>query len=229
MRDRFSKTGKRYNLIGERFGRLLVLDFAGKNKYNQLYYLCVCNCGKEIVTLGHSLLSGVTKSCGCYHKEQSKKNSDRLKIINIKHNLCNHKLYSIWHQMKDRCYYEKYKSYKDYGGRGIIVCDEWKDNFQTFYDWAINNGYKDKLTIDRIDTNGNYEPSNCRWATYKEQQNNKRNNYLITYNGKTHTLTEWSELLDINTQTLRSRICLNNWSIERAFTTPIQKHNKKER
>lgn len=225
MRDRFSKTSKRYNLIGERFGRLLVLDYVGKNNYNQLYYLCECVCGNQVKVLGHSLLNGRTKSCGCYRKERSKQESDKLKTINIKHNLHNHKLYSIWHHMKDRCYNNNYKSYMIYGGRGIKVCDEWKNNFQAFYDWAISNGYEDSLTIDRINTDGNYEPSNCRWATYKQQQNNRRNNHYITYNGATHTLSQWSEILNINSKTLRSRLYMN-WTIERAFTTPVKKRNK---
>lgn len=127
-----------------------------------------CECGTITEpVVGSNLRNGTSKSCGCVKTEAIKKranyNSNRYK-----------RLYSIWHGMKQRCYWEKYKQFQDYGGRGIIVCPEWKDNFEAFRDWALNNGYADDLTIDRIDNDGNYETSNCRWATKADQNRNRR-------------------------------------------------------
>lgn len=126
-----------------------------------------------------------------------------------RHGLCKTRLYRIFGNIKQRCYYKNNKDYKNYGGRGIIVCDEWLKDFKKFYDWAINNGYQDGLTIDRINNDGNYEPSNCRWITKKAQSRNNRNNRIITYKGETHCLIEWSEILKIPYPTLRSRIQMN--------------------
>lgn len=128
------------------------------------------------------------------------------------------RLYEIWRSLKKRCLNPKTEQYSNYGGRGITVCDEWRDSFQAFYDWAMANGYRDDLTLDRIDGNGNYEPSNCRWATWKEQQNNRRNNHFITYNGETKTLKQWSEQVGIDWDILYSRL-KKGWSVEKALTT----------
>ena len=108
--------------------------------------------------------------------------------------------------MKYRCYYQNHPSYKNYGGRGITVCQEWLDDFMNFYNWSMANGYSDELTIDRIDVNGNYEPNNCRWATRKEQQNNMRNNVFLEANGERHTISEWSEITGINRSTISNRL-----------------------
>lgn len=131
------------------------------------------------------------------------------------------RIYSIYKGMKDRCRYKTNDNYERYGGRGIRVCEEWLADYMNFYNWAINNGYKEGLTLDRIDPNKNYEPDNCRWATYKEQANNTRRNNYITYNNKTHTLTEWSEILGIKRSTLSNRIVTKKWDIEKALTTPL--------
>lgn len=228
MRDRFSKTSKRYNLIGEQFNRLLVLDLYKIDKYRHLYYLCKCDCGNETIVRADGLLRGTTVSCGCYKNEQRREQCKKMQDMNKKHGLYNTPLYRTWVSMKDRCYNINGIPYKWYGFRGITVCKEWKNNFQAFYDWSLKNGYQKGLSIDRIDTDGNYEPSNCRWTTMKEQMNNTRKNRYIIYNGTTHTLSQWSEILNINSRTLLSRFNMG-WSIERAFTTPVQKHNKKER
>lgn len=119
--------------------------------------------------------------------------------------------------MKTRCYNENTDFFKHYGGRGIKVCDEWKDSFFAFYEWAIKNGYDDDLSIDRIDVNGDYEPSNCRWATKEQQSLNTRRKRLYSFQGETHTLKEWSKILNINYTTLRSRIIYMNWDISKAF------------
>ena len=138
------------------------------------------------------------------------------------------RLYRIWQQMKNRCHNPKTSRFKDYGGRGITVCDEWKNDFQAFYNWAMANGYSDDLTIDRIDNDGNYEPSNCRWATELEQVNNSRHNHMVTYQGRTQSLSDWGRSLGIPFHVLSHRINTYEWDVERAFTTPVGKQGRRK-
>lgn len=138
-------------------------------------------------------------------------------MSNLRHGMRNTRLYDIWRSMKQRCYNPKTNRYKKYGGRGITVCDEWKDNFQSFYDWAMSNGYSDDLSIDRIDPNGNYESNNCRWATAKQQANNRTNNNIIEFNGEVHTLAQWSEITGIKMATIGARL-QKGWSVSDALT-----------
>lgn len=136
--------------------------------------------------------------------EKRIRNSDG--TFKTKHGKKNTKLYPVWCAMKERCYNTNNKKYSRYGGRGIVVCDEWKDDFQSFYDWSIANGYREGLTIDRIDNNGNYEPANCRWLTRAEQNRNYSRNHLITYQGETKCLTDWADEFGINRGTVLYRL-----------------------
>ena len=176
---------------GEKFGRLTVLRMSDKKSGRKTYWVCQCECGniKEV----RSDCLGVVNSCGCLKKEQDKVNLE----ANHRHKFSGTRLYNEWQGIKKRCIDKTNKRYKDYGGRGITICSEWlvPDNF---FEWAIKNGYNDSLTIDRIDNDGNYEPSNCRWVDNKTQSNNRRSNILINYSGKIQTLKQWCEELNIN-------------------------------
>lgn len=146
----------------------------------------------------------------------------------VKHGLSNTRLHKIWHSMYCRCYYKSTNQYKNYGGRGIKVCEEWKhiQGFINFYNWAINNGYKETLTLDRIDNNKGYCPSNCRWITPKEQSNNRRNNVYYTFNGKTKTSKQWCELYNISQTTLSDRL-KRGWTLQQALTISTKGNHRK--
>lgn len=216
----FLSMGKIIDLTGHKFGRLTVIKFDCVDKRGTMW-LCKCSCGKEIIVAAGKLRSGHTKSCGCYAKEVAV-------ISNTTHGLRNHRLYRIWNSMKQRCNNPNIHSYKHYGGRNIKVYEEWFNDFQSFYNWSMANGYQDGLTLDRIDVNGNYEPNNCRWTTYKKQNNNRRNNTLITFNGETHTLAEWREIKGLSQSTLFHRI-ERGWDIEKMLTTPQAIMSKKRK
>jgi hypothetical protein len=156
------------NLIGMKFGRLLILENTNEHQHTHVIWLCKCECGKIIKVPGNRLTGGNTKSCGCLRKEIVGKMASN----NIKHGDCRkHKwssLYKVWIDIKRRCFNHKKLDYKYYGGRGITLCFEWKNNYLAFKIWAFSHGYKKGLTIHRIDNNGNYEPSNCQWITQSE-------------------------------------------------------------
>ena len=206
--------GKIIDITKQKFGKLTVLELA-YIKNHQSYWLCQCECGNQKIIRGIDLKNGATKSCGCLRL----KNNSIVKNYNPK---ANRRLKRIYYYMKERCYNPSSQNYKNYGNRGIEICSEWKNDFKAFYEWSMANGYKEGLSIDRINVNGNYEPSNCRWVTMKEQCNNKRTNHFITYKNETHTLTEWSEILNIKASCLWKRIVKRSWSIEKALNSPLE-------
>lgn len=193
---------KLIDLTGKKFGRLLVLERCENhiqpNGQIKVQWLCKCDCGKKIKVQGSNIKSGHTVSCGCFDKER--------KII---HGEWGTRLYCVWAGIKSRCYNKKNKQYKDYGGRGIVMCDEWKNSYQTFCDWSIKNGYEKKAkrgycTIDRIDNNGNYFPNNCKWVSMHIQSRHKRNNIVFEFNGKKKCISDWAKILNIPNETLRN-------------------------
>lgn len=189
------------NLIGQKFGRLTVVGLAGRDKHGNALWDCKCDCGnlKKNPTRGFDLKSGITSSCGCAFRE-----SEYYK--KTYHGHSKERIYKEYKSMRMRCFRSSWEGYQNYGGRGITVCEEWKNNFMAFYEWAMSNGYNDALSLDRIDVNGNYEPSNCRWVSIKAQMNNKRNSRRVDVRGETLTVIECAEKYNINEYTLRSRI-----------------------
>jgi hypothetical protein len=208
--------GKFKDITGQKFGRLTVIERLENDKWKQARWKCLCECGNYIICITRDLKKGSVKSCGCLHKEIIKK-------VNTKHGLKKTRLYRLWNTIKRRCYNKSFEKYKNYGGRGITMCDEWKNDFKSFHDWAYANGYDENTkrgdcTIDRIDVNGNYEPNNCRWATNKEQQRNRSNNHFITYEGKTHCISEWAEILDIKPSYLYQKLKKDNFDIKKLLS-----------
>jgi hypothetical protein len=217
--------------VGDRFNRLTIREKFIENKYNQriTFVICDCDCGKEHITKLTSIVNNHTKSCGCLKDEKAR---DRTIERNFKHgesDLKNNRLYRIWSAMKTRCYSVNTPLFKNYGGRGIIICDEWKENFLTFKNWSIKNNYSDELTIDRINVNGNYEPSNCRWVDRKVQAQNRRNNrhdtIKITAFGENKAIGNWledSRCLVKSIATICYRIGAG-WSPEEAISKPSER------
>lgn len=202
------------DLTGKRFGRLVVLGLSNVRKANKRYWLCRCDCGKLVDAQGNNLVSGNTRSCGCLRKETSVS-------CNTTHGLRYTRIHNIWSKMKDRCNNARCVEYELYGARGITYCPEW-ETFLPFYNWAMENGYREDLTIDRIDVNGNYCPENCRWITLEEQQKNRRTTRWYTEDGKTMCLTDWIAQKGLTSGCVYSRL-KRGWSLERALNTPIRR------
>lgn len=207
--------GRLLDLTGQRFGKLTVIEFAGHAPNRKTLWKCKCDCGNETLVKTNALRSGDTKSCGCLISAAS---GD----AHRKHGMSESRLYRTWKSMKARCFNERVLCYPHYGGRGITVCEEWRNGFEAFRDWALANGYRDDLTIDRIDVNGNYCPENCRWETAKRQSENRTSNRLISFGGETYPVSVWSEKLGVSADLLYSRK-RKGWTDEKTVTTPSKR------
>lgn len=211
------------DLTGMTFGRWKVLYKANKRDSNHIYWHCVCSCKNhtEKDVRADELKNGNSSSCGCIHSEVMK-NLDYSKFRDklITHGKTGTRLYTIWCKVKQRCYNKSHTAYKNYGGRGISMCDEWlqeNTGFMNFYNWAVSSGYSYNLTLDRIDNNKNYCPSNCRWATAKEQANNKRTNHYIFVDGIKYTVSELAEMCDIKYDNFHKLLKRRNFDINKLF------------
>lgn len=205
-------------LIGKRFGRLVVLEYTElgkKTKCGDIVWKCLCDCGNITYVATNNLETKRSKtlSCGCLRKEKA-----------TKHNLSHTKIYKTLVAIKCRCKNKNNKNYLRYGGRGITICEEWdgENGFENFYKWSIENGYRDGLTIDRIDNHKGYSPDNCRWTTQKIQMNNTRRNRIIEIDGISHSVTEWSEITGISARTISDRLC-RGLDERSAVTKPVKK------
>lgn len=194
---------RKYNfkdLTGQRFGHLTVISIDEKksNEKHKIHWLCRCDCGKMSSPTSYQLNSGKSKTCGCKKFRSSSRNGKSF--------IQSHKrLYDSYCSMMRRCFNPSHAQYHLYGGRGISVCPEWKNNFKKFAEWSLTHGYSDNLTIDRIDNSKGYSPDNCRWATILQQCSNRRTNVYYTHNGEKHSLAEWCRILDINYNTAKMR------------------------
>lgn len=199
---------------GQRFGRITVVRYLEENEreFVNRRWLCKCDCGTIKQINIANLTSGNIRSCGCLQRE-------RMAKLNFKHGKWKTKLFNVWIAMRNRCYQKNTKYYINYGGRGVTMCPEWKDDFNNFEKWALANGYQDGLSIDRIDVNGNYEPSNCRWATLKQQANNTRRNHYLTFEGKTQSLQMWADETGISYSAIKTRVA-KGWSAKDTLTVP---------
>lgn len=207
-------------IIGEKYGRLTVVGFHYIKGRGWLWE-CKCDCGNILHDAKPSAVrSGNTRSCGCLQREQFIKNCPEKRR---KHGMSETRLYSVWSQMKGRCECKTNEAYKNYGGRGIEVCDEWHD-FQNFYEWATTNGYAKWLTLERKDVNRGYEPENCCWISKKEQAKNKRNNRYVEVDGKTLTLKEACELKGVPYKAVHLRVTRRGWDVDKALNTPVIKY-----
>lgn len=205
------------DLSGMKFGRLTVKQRADDNisdsGYHTVMWNCTCDCGNEVVIRGKCLTGGVTNSCGCLAKELLSERAS-------KHHGYGTRLYAVWNSMRQRCNNKNHRAYPNYGGRGINICNEW-DDYAVFREWAIASGYDETaargtFTLDRINTDGNYCPENCRWANMKEQTNNRRCTPYYEIDGERHTLLEWSKITGIKYETLWRRYDMG-WDAERAL------------
>lgn len=203
--------GKFSDLTGQKFGRLTVLERCPSDDHGAKW-LCQCDCGNMTTVRAYALKSGHAVSCGCYRL-------DRCLSVVTTHGESGTLLHKVWRGMKGRCYDENSPAYKYYGGRGILVCSEWKDSFQSFRSWALQHGYSPGLSIDRIDVNGPYSPENCRWVDRYIQMNNTRRNHFLEFQGERHTVSEWSRIVGISVRCLFSRL-RRGWSIEDTLSTP---------
>lgn len=190
------------DLLGQKFGLLSVIALGEKDRFCKTRWVCLCDCGKERLILSETLRRGQSISCGCVRRKPT---APRF------HGESKTRLYRTWTAMKRRCRTPSDNNYRKYGARGISYCNEW-EQYLPFKKWAMENGYSSSLTIDRINNDGNYCPENCRWITNAEQQNNKRTNHIITHDGKSMTIADWSREKGVAYKRLYQRLRLEHFS-----------------
>ena len=208
----YGKKSTYIDLTGMKFTYLTVLE-KDLSKKNGTYWICMCDCGNIKSVRSDHLRKNLVKSCGCYNSKVSSENHST-------HHNTRTRLYTIWSSMKGRCNNPNNDAYPNYGGRGIKVCDEWNDSYESFKNWADSSGYTEELTIDRIDNDGNYCPENCKWSTYSEQANNRRSSNVIYIGLSKGTLSQWLSVYGMPRGVFYSRINAG-WSVESAITTPV--------
>lgn len=215
------KLGQVRDLTGQRFGKLVAIEISGQDKHKNVIWRCKCDCGRTHEVVSRALVNGNAKSCGCSgHGKFRNKFAEN-------HGGSKERLYRVWGCMLNRCYDPNRNEYQNYGGRGIEVCEEWRNSYAAFRSWAYDSGYDEnksgkQCSLDRIDTDGNYEPSNCRWVSMNEQAWNKRDTVWITYRGKQITYGEAEKIGGIAPSTIRGRLD-RGWSAERAIEQPARK------
>lgn len=208
------------DLSGMKFGRLTVLERDNRHfgRGDHTYWVCKCECGKISKVRPDALKSGAVVSCGCYHSHVS---SEIGKYVNLRHGMTKTRIFKIWSGMKERCTNPKIDAYKNYGARGIYVCKIWSENFESFLNWSLENGYSPKLQIDRIDNNGPYSPDNCRWVTPRQNSRNRRSNKSVIINGeKYETIAEASERLGISSS------CICNQTKKYGYNISFEERGK---
>lgn len=206
--------GRGLNLVGQVFNRLTVIRQNGQDKFGQKLWLCVCSCKREkqCNVRGNALRRKTVQSCGCLSIEVAR-------VLHTTHGMSKTGLFTVWHMMIQRCFNEKHRHFASYGGRGITVCERWRNSFENFF--ADMGERPTGLTLDRINNDGNYEPGNCRWANRLSQANNRRNNHLVTHNGVTQTISQWARIKKMNKVTLKDRLKLG-WTVDAALNTPVR-------
>lgn len=202
----------RANLVGQRFDKLVVVEYSGSTAAQKAQWLCRCDCGGETVVTTGNLKRPGTHTCGCSHKA--------IGGYNLSHGMTNTREFNTWRGMLKRCYQPSDISYPRYGGRGISVCDRWRESFSAFF---IDMGSPPSAThsLDRINSDGNYEPTNCQWADRKEQARNRRSNRMLTLNGRTQTVAAWAEETNLTSHTISRRLKAG-WSVEDSLTKPVR-------
>lgn len=200
------------SLVGTKINKVTILSHFKKGKNNCNYFECLCECGRVSQIRANHLLNENQETCGKHHKKYYDSEIGT-------------RIYNTWNRMMHRCYDINNQKYYAYGARGILICNEWKNDYNAFYEWSIKNGYQIGLWIERIDNDGDYRPENCRWATRKEQMNNTRRNHFVQYREENKTIAQWCEILDLPYKTINSRLN-RGYTPEQAFETPIRSTHK---
>ena len=210
------------DMTGQRYNRLTVVEIVEGSAPVKSYWKCVCDCGNVTFVSGANLRSGAVKSCGCLRKDIK---------TTLRHNMTGTRLYNVWASMKNRCYNPNQASYKNYGGRGIHMCEDWRKTPDKFFEWAMGSGYSDDLTIERIDVDKDYCPENCKWIPFNTQQSNRTSCRSFTHDGRTQNLTDWCKELGLQYKQIHNRIYKLGWTFERAISESChsEKRNKKGR